>query len=349
MVAKKDQWKYVAGAIILVVLAVQFLGIYDFTKLLSGTPTEQTGGTTLDTSARASYVKGIGTFLCLSRIYDSADPTTKLTIVTNYNLQLYRNTGGRWIPGPALDSSGENFEMKSEDNGYAWFVWQPVSGQNYYCDYKKTMANDPYIVGYQYVDADGDTDKEFCFQYDFKNHGITGSGYPEITFQGYAITYDGSFTGIVDWNSTADGNSTSIGTSTVSKFYDYYLAFSAEKKGVAIYEIEVKAATTDLTKVRFEKLEIPGLGNVASSAFSRSVTSTEIIWRYTFSYEFDKSHYLVHNVGANNRYDMQLEIEYTLAGSDEILITLTVYYLVAVTEAGTSTSDTFYAKAAGGA
>lgn len=340
---KKDRNMLILGLVVAVLLAHQFGYI-----TIPGLPRLQTGGETgtqttetWDQTQRENYLKGIGTFTCLAKAYDTCVLTTSRTIGTNFNVKLYKNHGGQWIPGPTLDSDGENFELQSIDNGYGWFVWTIPSGQAYYVDYQKIAdkTRDPYIVGYQYVDVDGDTVKEFAFQYDFKNHAIPASGYPEVTMTGYLITYDSSFTGINDLS-----NSTGISTTTTTKYYDYYLAFSDVNKGVAIYQAEVKAQTTDITRVRFKYLEIPGLGNLPASSFSFYKTSSELIWTKTFSSNFDNALYLTYKTGQNNRFDTQLTIEYTLQDGDDILITITFYYLVAQTEAGASTSDTFYAQ-----
>jgi hypothetical protein len=288
---------------------------------------------------RENYLKGIGMFDVRYKAYDSCDPTTARTIATNYVVKLYKNHGGTWIPGPTLDADGEYFDLKPEDNGYCWAVVTIPSGQAFYVDYVKIKAEDPYISSYIYTDVDGDGTKDFAFQYDMRNHAIPASGYPIIAMQGYILTYDASFTGLNDL-----ANATAIGQTTTTKYYNYYLAFSAAKKGVAIYKVEVRAVTTDETKVRLRKLEIPGIGNLDGSSFERIVTATDIRWTYTLTYNFDNALYLKRMAQDNNEYDMTLQLEYTLANSDDIQIGLYVYYLTAQTEAGATASDTFYAQ-----
>jgi hypothetical protein len=79
------------------------------------------------------------------------------------------------------------------------------------------------------------------------------------------------------------------------------------------------------------------------SSFDKLYTSTDYRYVYTISKNFDGALYLKHPANSENRYDMTLSLEYTLGSGDKILITTTVYYLVAQTEAGKITSDYFYA------
>jgi hypothetical protein len=228
--------------------------------------------------------------------------------------------------------------LTPEDGGYLWVVMKIPSGQTKYVDYQKIMEMNQYVTQYLYTDIDGDGTKDFAFRYDMKGHAIPNSGYPSITFMGFLLKYDATFTGFNNL-----GNDAGIGSTTQTKFYSYYLSFSASKQGIAIWKVEVKVNTTDETKVRLKKLEVPGLGYLDVSAFDTVYTSTEIRWTYTISKNFDGALYLKHATNANNRYEMTLSLEYTLVHPDDILVTTTVYYLIAQTEAGKTASDYFEA------
>lgn len=300
---------------------------------------QQTGSqtVTITDEQKDNYMKGIGRWNVYETVSDSLDPATTRTSGTNYKLYWYTRQGTQWI----YHETGNNkyVTLTPADGGYLWVVLSIPSGQSYYIDYQKIITTNEYVDQYLYTDVDGDGVKEFCFRYDMRGHPIPNSGYPSITFLGFLLTYDSSFTGLNDL-----GNETGIGGTTTTKFKDYYLAFSATKKGVAIYKVEVKIGTTDETKVRLKKLNIPGLGYIDGSAFDKIITASDIRYTYTISNNFDGALYLKHPANTQNRYDMTLGLEYTLSSGDDIQITLTVYYLVAQTEAGTSTSDSFYAQ-----
>lgn len=307
-------------------------------------PGASTGGggnnNTIDDAEKANYLLGIGQFQLDNTAYDSTDPGTVRTIATNLNIFYYHNKGGVWSPGTTASSSTTKyFSATAEDNGYMWCVVEIPSGQAFYVDYEAISDLNSYVTGWQYVDVDKDTVNEFVFQYDLRDHAIPSSGYPIITFNAYILTYDASFTGLNDL-----ANATSIGTSTTTKYYEWYLAFSAEKKGVAIYKVEFKATTTDETKVRLKRMEIPNYGTLDAAQFTKSYTASDIRWTYTFTNNFKDANYLYREINSANKYYMNTQVEYTLVHPDDILITCTVYYLVAQTEAGASTTDSFYAQ-----
>lgn len=346
MVTKKGQ-KQLAEAIVVIAILALVANQFGYVTI-PGVPKFQSTQTpsnqpTQAPSSAADYMAGVGMFNVRCSAQETTDPTTSYVIspTGSANIAIYwmKYEGGQWIMGP----SGDNvyFDLKPADNGYGWIAVVVLSGQTQYVDYNKIKSSDPYITNVVYTDVTGDGKKEFVFQYDFKNHAIPSSGYPVVWFYCYLSAQDTAFTGI-----NTLSNSTAIGTSTVTKYYDYSLSLSAEKKTIAIYAIELKATTTDLTKVKLQKMQIPSLGYVDVSAFTKLTTSTDIRWTYTFSNgEFNNALYLSRFPSAANKWDMQTQIEFTLSGGDNILITLTVYYLAAQTEAGATKTSTFYAQA----
>jgi len=286
---------------------------------------------------KSDYQKGIGRWNVLETVTDSLDPATVRTSATNYKLYWYSRQGLQWI----YHETGNNkyVSLTPADGGHLWVVVAIPSGQAFYVDYQKIVSINQYVDAYEYVDVDGDGVREYAFKYSMKGQPIPNSGYPSITFLGFLITYDSSFTGLNDI-----ANETAIGGSTTTKFKSYYLAFSAAKKGVAIWKIEAKITSTDESKIRLKKLNVPGLGYLDGSAFSKIYTASDYRYVYTISNNFDGALYVKHPSNALNEYDMTLGLEYTLSNGDDILVTLTVYYLVAQTEASTSTTDSFYAQ-----
>lgn len=286
---------------------------------------------------KANYALGIGRWNVYETCVDSLDITKVQTSATNYTIYWYTRQGVNWL----YHETGNNkyVTLTPEDGGTLWAVITIPSGQAKYVDYQKICQMNQYVKQSLYTDVDGDGVKDFAFAYDMRGHSIPNSGYPSITFLSFLLSYDGSFTGINDLS-----NATAIGGTTTTKFYSYYLSFSAARKAVAIWKVEIKIGTTDETKIRLKKVEVPGLGFIDVSQFDPVYTASDIRWVYTVSRNFDGALYLEYGANQANRFDMTLSLEYTLTGGDDILVTTTVYYLVAQTEAGTSTSDSFYAQ-----
>jgi len=329
--------KYIAGAIIIAIVVIAgytyMQGMWTLPFTIGG------GGNNFVPSDqdKDNYKQGIGRYNVFETFVDSMDIGTVRTTVTNYVVKWYTKQGTLWT----YKETGNNkyVTLTAADSGWLWVVVTIPSGQAYYVDYQKVLAGNDFVKGYLYADMDADGKKEFCFQYDMKNQPIPNSGYPAVSFNGFLLTYDASFTGLNNLS-----NATAIGGTTTTKFYDYYLAFASTKKGVGIYKVELKFGTTDETKCKLDKLNIPGIGYVDDSQFTTTTTASDIRYTYTITSSFDNALYVRYGANDNNRYDMTLSVEYTLASGDDILVTLTVYYLVAQTEAGTSTSDTFYAQ-----
>jgi hypothetical protein len=303
-------------------------------------PLGQLGGggqVILTDQQKEDYAAGVGRWNVFETVVDSLDISSVHTSGTNYSLYWYARHGGDWI---YLETGNNKYvDLTAEDGGVLWVIITIPSGQVLYVDYQETMRKNPYITQYQYIDVDNDGVKEFAFCYDMRNHQIPNSGYPGITFKGFLITYDSSFTGLNNL-----GNSTAIGGTTTTLYKEYYLSFASSKKGVAIYKVEVKITTTDETKVRLKKLNIPGLGYLDGSAFIKTFTASDIRYTYTISTTFDGALYLKYGANAQNRFDSTLGLEFTLSGADDIAITLTYYLLKPQTEAGTSTYDSFNAQ-----
>jgi hypothetical protein len=342
---KKKEQSYAKGigivlvAIFLIAWFGGFLAQYGYPSPL----TWQTGGgdgyTPTDVD-KDNYKLGIGRWNVFETVVDSLDIATVQTSATNYTLYWYSRQGVSWLYHET--GNDKYVTLTPEDGGYLWVVMKIPSGQTKYVDYQKIMEMNQYVTQYLYTDIDGDGTKDFAFRYDMKGHAIPNSGYPSITFMGFLLKYDSAFTGSYGINDLT--NDTGIGTTTNTQFYSYYLSFSAAKTGVAIWKVEVKITSTDETKVRLKNLEIPTLGFMDVSAFDKLYTSTDYRYVYTISKNFDGALYLKYPANANNKFDMTLSLEYTLVHPDDILITVTVYYLAAQTEAGKTETDSFYAQ-----
>jgi hypothetical protein len=338
----KNEKKGAAAIVIAVVVFLflaqgGFLAQYGVPKLFQETPTSS--APPIDQSTHNNYVLGIGKFQEDCKAFDSSDPTTSLTIGSALDVQWYHFSGGHFTPdsGAYNPAATNYFDAVASDMGYAWIMVQAHSTTADYVDYQKILAASPlssggYIAGYQYTDVDGDGQKEFVFQYSLKNQAIPNSGYPVASFSSYAITYEASPT------LPAITNLTSIGTSTVQKYLEWYEAQTTVKKGIAIYKVQVTIGTTDETKVRLKNMQIPGMGLVDQSSFDKTFTSTDIRYTYTFSSGFDGALYIIYMPNSQNKNYFTSQLEFTLP-SGNVDVTLSLFTLIPPTEAGSSLTD----------
>jgi len=342
LVTKKEKTYLTYAAIGIVLLLVLnyagYLGTpidWPFFKATGDGGTKDTQ--TIDQMMRANYLIGIGKFEVQSHSTDSCDPSASWILTTDFNVLWYRYNNGKYTKLVTETGGTDYVAFNAQDGGYAYICVEPVTAK--YIDYKETL-NDPYIVGYQYWDIDGDNTKEFVFQYDLKDHSIPSSGYPVLDFYTYQLTYDTTFA-ISDL-----ANITGIGTSVNNTWIEYYGTISAEKKGIAVYKIEFKITTTDETKARLKSMTVPGFGTLSGDSFDKDITSTELKWTYTFSSNFDKALYLKRMPKDITKLYFHAEVEYLLAGSDDLLTSFTIYQLAGLTEAGLSDADTLYSQEA---
>ena len=337
----KTEKKYVYAIIVIALIAVaaNYMGYtaqFGWPKMFS-----QTGGNNgvpITPTSKDDYQKGIGKYQLDCKAFDSAATGTVRTIGTNLDVYFMHFNGGVWTPdsGAYVPANTNYYTAKAVDNGFAWIMVSVPSGQAFYVDYQKIRQGDSYVSGIMYTDVDGDGQKDFVFQYDLRSHEIPNSGYPVISFISYLITYDSSFTGL-----SAGVNVTAIGTSTTQKYVESYFAMSAEKKGVALYQIRLKVNTTDDTRVKLEKLTIPGIGQLDGSAFSKVTTDTSLIWTYTIATTFNGADYITRMPNALNKYYCNIQLQLTLQASDQLLFYLYGDYLEAQTGAGKTTTQVF--------
>jgi hypothetical protein len=325
------------GLIVLVFLGAAQMGYlkqWGIGPLLSQTgtnPPPDNTGSTYD-----NYALGVGKFELDWTCFDSADPATTRDFGTILDAFAYHFSGGQWVPeaGAYVPGSTNYFDAKTGDNGFMYIALKPHALAGYYVDYQKIIGiPNSYISGYQYVDVDNDGAKEFVFQYNLKSHTIPNSGYPILSFTSYAMTYEAMP------SLGVPANLTGISTAVITKYVEWYTSVTTAKKGYAMYKVEVKATTTDETRVRLKKLQVPGYGNLDVSEFTKTFTSTDIRWTKTFSTGFDGADYLVRMPNDANKYYMTAQLEFLLP-SGNVDMTLTVYYLIGGTEAGASVTST---------
>jgi len=347
---KKDT-RNILGVIIIALLAIfianQMGYVAWFPKLQTGGGGGPTGGgQTIDSTMRSNYLNGIGQFEMNTKTYNSLVVATAYVTGTQANIYYYHFQSGHWILGVTASAGTDLFDAKPEDNGYMWVVVVPTTWK-FYVDYQKIMQNDPYIVSYQHVDVDGTGVKYFAFQYDLKNHAIPSSGYPIISFTAHLIAYTAPAFG----DALAGTHITGIGATTNQTYINWFLT-GTPNNGTAFYRVELivgnaTVALTDLTKVTLKKLQIPGLGYLDGNQFVQSFTSTDIRWTYTVTTSLDHAIYMTLLANANNRFDVNCQLEFLLGATTDFQITLNLYYMTAPSGSGAVlTQEGIYADVA---
>ena len=290
--------------------------------------TGPTGGGKTETQ----YISGIVTTDVAA--FDSLDIATSRTVGTNVNCYWYAYRNG-WVllgSGDATDIS-----VEKQDYNIIYAVVSVPSGQNFYVDYAKTKSMNNRVQSVEYKDIDGDNVEEYVFKLDIS--GIpyaSGTGkYSLPCFNIYLLTYDSSFS----WPSAGKPSDISgVGTSTVTKYLEWYISLSGEKKALALAKVVLVANTSDVSKVTLKKLNIPGIGYLDGSSFEQDVLSNQIKWTYTISNTLYGANYIKLPVNSLNKFEFTTAVQLDLASNDVIQFTLYLYYFDA-TESLQSVSD----------
>ena len=313
------------------VVDVPFLNLQPEAPREPITTTPTTPGTTTP-----QYVSGIITTDVAA--FDSLDIATSRTVGTNVNCYWYAYRNG-WILLGSGD--GADISVDEADRNILYAVVAVPSGQNYYVDYQKILSMNTRVQSVDYKDIDGDNVEEYVFKLDIsKIPYATGTGkYSLPSFNIYLLTYDSSHT------LNSPGNITSIGTSKVTKYAEWYTTFSAEKKAIAISKVVITAGTSDTSKLKLLKVNIPGVGYLDGSSFSQDVLTSTIKWTYTISNTLYGADYMKLPVNTQNKFEFTVAIECDLATNDDISFKIDIYYLDS-TESLSSLSDTIYLQAA---
>ena len=280
------------------------------------------------------YIEGVVTANVAA--FDSLDIATSRTVGTNVNVYWYAFRGGSWV----LLGSGDDADINVEkqDHNIIYAVVSVPSGQNYYVDYQKIQAMNSRVQAVEYKDIDGDNVEEYVFKLNIADIPYaSGTGkYTLPTFNVYLLTYDSSFS----WPSGGKPSDISgIGTTKVTKYIEWYISLSAEKKALAISKVVLVVNTSDVSKVTLKKLNIPGIGYLDGSSFSQDVLQSQIKWTYEVSKTLYGADYIKLPVNALNKFEFTTTLELDLDTGDTLSFTLYIYYFDAQ-ESLQSVSDT---------
>jgi hypothetical protein len=270
--------------------------------------------------------------------WDSLDITTARTINTNIGATWWRNVNGQWLQvgsGNAADLS-----INTADADKVYLCLAGLTGQAFYVDVNKILQMNPHLKFYAYQDITGDSVKDYIFQ-----ASIAGSTFASATGKWlmpstavYLVTYDSSFS-IPAGGQPADV--TGIGTTAKTTYLHWYAAASAEKKGIAIYQVKLVANTSDTSAIQLLKVNIPGVGYIDGSNFSLDVQATQQVWTYTItSQSLYGADMLNCPINDPNQFQFTTAVSTTMSAGNHITLAITLSEL-SVPSAGVVTdSDT---------
>jgi hypothetical protein len=290
-------------------------------------PTATTYTTPSGTTSTPITTLPVGTFTMKDVAYDSLDISTALTGGTDVDQSFWSNRGGSWILLGAHGASGTDIDVIAQDQGYIYVMCLPHSTSAYILDAAKVTLMNPRAVGVEFVDANGDSYKEFMVKWSMFNIPPAASGYPSSTFNGYYFAEDSASASIPAGGQPAD--ITSISTNRVTKYLAWYVSLSAEKKALAVIKVEVKVNSTSNSKANLINVNVPGKGLIAGAVCDYQKTDTYQIWTYTIGHDISTATYWQVPAYTNNKFDLTAAIDLTLGSGDELVWTITVYELSA--------------------
>ena len=326
---KHKEKNIIIGILVLYILASVYFGSFDPRNWSLFRVGEGEG---FQPPSGSGYISGIMTTDVAA--FDSLDIATSRTVGANVNVYWYAYRGG-WVLLGSGDAADIN--IREEDHNTIYAVVSVPSGQNYYVDYQKIREMNPNVRSVSYEDIDGDNVEEFVFALDISNAPYAeGTGkYTLPCFNVYLLTYDSSFS----WPSAGKPSDiSSVGTSTVTKYLEWYISLSAEKTALAISKVVLVVNTSDVSKVTLKKLNIPGIGYLDGSSFDQDVLSNQIKWTYEISNTLYGSDYIKLPVNSLNKFEFTTAVELDLATNDVLQFTLYIYYFDA-SESLQSVSD----------
>jgi len=255
--------------------------------------------------------------------FDSLDIATSRTVGTDVKVYWYALRGGNWVLLGSGDAADIN--VQEEDRNLVYVVTAIPSDKYFYVDYQKILSMNDRAQAVEYKDIDGDNVEEYVFKLNVADIPFaSGTGkYSLPSFNVYLLSYDSSFA----WPTAGKPSDiSSVGTAKVTKYIEWYVSLSAEKKALALAEVELKVNTSDTSKVTLKKLNIPGIGYLDGSSFSQSVLSSEIKWTYKISSLLYGANYIKLPVNTLNKFEFTTTIEVDLETGDKLNFTLTFRY-----------------------
>ena len=299
--------------------AAYMFGNLDFTQWkLSTTPGQQ---------PQTPYL-GVPTSFDMSVLgYDTQDPTVSLTEGSEFNCYWYVNNQGGW---QRLGVGDVTVNIPTGAN-----LWAQISvNDDYYADFVSTQGKNSRVTSTQYVDINDGLGKQFMFQINLNGIQALIGANPDFYFYPYFYAYQ-----VPDLNTPA--NQTSVGTATVTKYVEWKATFTDAKMAWAVAEVQISVNTTNIAKVQLQNINIPGVGYISGSEFGAPVQgSGTLTWTKIVGTNFYSAGYMALGNNALNNFPLTTQLQITLASSDNIGVTITIYGLTptgAMTDSLTNT------------
>jgi len=268
-----------------------------------------------------------GTFDMKAKGFDHFDPAVTYPS-GNWTVYWYVQRGGAWA---SLGSGNATIELVKGDAGYVYALCK-VSGavtgttHNNFIDWSKTVSMNSRIVPpAQYDDFDNDGSKEYMFKVNMQDVPKPASGNPSVTFYLYLIQE-----GYVSFGTCAD--ITNIGTTTVTKYIQWYVTFTGTKTGVMLRSVKFYFNSTSTTILTFKRLNIPGIGYLGESSFTynqlgAATTTDGQNWEYICGNTLFTAQPILYPVNTLNRFDFTAEVECTFTAGTHYNVRLELTFL----------------------
>jgi len=251
---------------------------------------------------------------------NSLDATASLTDATNFALNWFGSRGGGYILLGSAAAATSTVEITPQDYGVIYAAVEPQSGQAYYVDAPTTKANNPRVQSWDYFDIDGDGYKEFVFKFSVANLEKPIGSNAVVYIYPYFIEYSAP-------RITTPGDITGIGTALNTTYIQWYLDFSASKKGVAVTKVEIEFNSTDQSLVTLSNVNIPGIGFKTGDTFTPFRGSSTYTYTYTISPNLNTADYLTLNTNQLNKFEFTTKLDCTFSANLNLTATINIYTL----------------------
>ncbi len=318
---KMTSGEKIAALFIIIILGAVAFGVYtDWTWQLPEEAAVGPGPTTGEEWTGGTYELTVA-------MRDTLDASASMTTGTDASISYYAYRSGGWVfIGSATSGGDDQVESDPVDDGYIWVLTEEASSKYYYADTGNTVSKSTHITDYKWVDADGDTDKEFLYKISLWNIPEAASGYPKRTYYlyYYAESSQGSDADLIQWDNQPS-DSSGIGTTTTTEYIDWKTKLSAEKRAAGVFKIEIVVNSTDTTKWEIDKVNIPGVGYIDGSQFTEDVRTSDTKYQYIIGSDFDDIVYWNVPSGTNNQLDNTLAVKCKFGSGEAYSFTLYVY------------------------
>jgi len=294
---------------------------------------QQSTSSTSSTGLSATPAPGSYTQIDMNdRGYDTLNLAASLTDDTNYQINYYAlsSTGNYMLLGTGT-SGAATVEVTPSDGGYIYAAVMPRSEQAYYVDVKDTLANNPNIVGDNYINLNNNGYNYFVFKIDV-------SGLPQPIGQNAQLWLFPYFYSMQAPTLNSLNDISSIGTAATTEYLQWQATFANSMNAFAMTKVTFVLNTTDPTQVALNDLNIPGVGYLTSAELGTPAEgATTLTWTWTANpANLNGATYITLATNALNQFAFTANVGCTLSTGNHITATLNIY---GVDQNGNSVAD----------